>query len=621
MIAHVSPLDEDDFPNRYCSDAKEHVPTFPELIDLVADDILDEDESSHELHSDAKEHDSKSLELIHLNAEHNPPLQLSCKADSSNEKCYDLEIMDSDHLNEEGKDDAVQSQIELATSLKGEVKISVICNSPLRSNFHIPSLDAVFKAVEEKCLRSYRITDPSFSLLKVMKDVCECFLAAGTITTDGEQVSPMNVPPTLDVMKKSNQLAVSDGRLDTKGNFCIPSNFSIGSVKFQVKPHIPRFQVANVFNYITSLKGNGDGYAGSPITTEGYGSKNSSSMEIVQKQGTSPELLNASYYVDDITRGEEILKISLVNEINNECQPTFYYIPKNITYRNAYVKFLLARISDENCCSNCIGDCTSLEIPCACAGETGGEFAYTPQGLVKDDFLQKCLSMNQNHQQNLFYCKDCPLQRFTDNRFSNTCNGHIVRKFIKECWYKCGCSKNCGNRVVQRGITANLQVFMTPEGKGWGLRTLEDLPKGTFICEYVGEIVTNTELDERNKRSTGERHTYPVLLDADWGSEGVLKDEEALCLDATSYGNVARFINHRCRDANMVEIPVEVETPDHHYYHLAFFTAREVNALEELTWDYGIDFGDTSHPVKAFQCRCGSKFCKFKRRKRSRSSY
>lgn len=87
---------------------------------------------------------------------------------------------------------------------------------------------------------------------------------------------------------------------------------------------------------------------------------------------------------------------------------------------------------------------------------------------------------------------------------------------------------------------------MTHEGKGWGLRTLEALPKGAFICEYVGEILTNMELYERNKQSNGnDRHTYPVLLDADWGSEGVLKDEEALCLDATFYGNVARFINHR----------------------------------------------------------------------------
>ena len=89
------------------------------------------------------------------------------------------------------------------------------------------------------------------------------------------------------------------------------------------------------------------------------------------------------------------------------------------------------------------------------------------------------------------------------------------------------------------------QVYFTQEGKGWGIRTLQDLPKGTFVCEYIGEILTNTELYERNIRSTSERHTYPVTLDADWGSEKDLKDEEALCLDATICGNVARFVNHR----------------------------------------------------------------------------
>lgn len=91
------------------------------------------------------------------------------------------------------------------------------------------------------------------------------------------------------------------------------------------------------------------------------------------------------------------------------------------------------------------------------------------------------------------------------------------------------------------------QLFLTPEGKGWGLRTLQDLPRGAFVCEYVGEIVTSRELHDRIMQSVGKRQTYPVLLDANWGSEGVLKDEEALCLDATVYGNVARFINHRCK--------------------------------------------------------------------------
>lgn len=89
-------------------------------------------------------------------------------------------------------------------------------------------------------------------------------------------------------------------------------------------------------------------------------------------------------------------------------------------------------------------------------------------------------------------------------------------------------------------------MFFTGQRKGWGIRTLDELPRGTFVCEYVGEILTNMELYDRTIQTTGNaKHTYPVLMDADWGTEGVLKDEEALCLDATFYGNVARFINHR----------------------------------------------------------------------------
>ncbi|GKA88009.1 hypothetical protein Tco_0809773, partial [Tanacetum coccineum] len=38
----------------------------------------------------------------------------------------------------------------------------------------------------------------------------------------------------------------------------------------------------------------------------------------------------------------------------------------------------------------------------------------------------------------------------------------------------------------------------------------------------------------------------------------------------------------------------------------AFFTCRDVKAMEELTWDYDIDFDDDSHPVKAFHCKCRS---------------
>ncbi|XP_054816935.1 histone-lysine N-methyltransferase SUVR4-like [Prosopis cineraria] len=323
------------------------------------------------------------------------------------------------------------------------------------------------------------------------------------------------------------------------------------------------------------------------------------------------------HFLSDITKGSEKVKISLIDEYGKGELPNFNYMPHNLIYQSANVNISLARIADEGYCSNCSGNCLSQSLPCACAQETGGEFAYTLQGLLKDEFLTSCMSMKkepQTHQ--LVYCQECPLERSKNECMPEQCKGHLIRKFIKECWRKCGCDMQCGNRIVQRGLRCKLQVFFTSDKKGWGLRTLEDLPKGSFICEYVGEILTNMELHERIMHKNGnDKHTYPVTLDADWGSEVVLKDEEALCLDATYNGNVARFINHRCSDANLMDIPVEVETPDRHYYHLAFFTNKKVNVYEELTWDYGIDFDDHDHPIKAFQCCCESPFCRDKKRK------
>ncbi|XP_026400990.1 probable inactive histone-lysine N-methyltransferase SUVR2 isoform X2 [Papaver somniferum] len=333
--------------------------------------------------------------------------------------------------------------------------------------------------------------------------------------------------------------------------------------------------------------------------------------DIISEDDT-PGLLRPLHDVNDIAKGEENFRISAVNEVSSEpYPPLFFYIPQNIIFRSAHVKCTLSRIADEDCCLSCFGDCMSSSVPCACARVTGGDFAYTLEGFLKENFLNECISMNRYPQNHLFYCESCPLERCKNGDLSDPCKGHLERKFIKECWSKCGCNKQCGNRVVQRGISWNLQVFLTVEGKGWGLRTLDDLPRGTFVCEYVGEILTSKELNERNTQIVdGDKQTCPVLLDAAWGSDGVVKDKEALCLDATFYGNVARFINHRCFDANLIEIPVEVESPNHRYYHVALFTTRDVEALEELTWDYGIDFANSNHPVKGFRCRCGSKSCR-----------
>lgn len=454
----------------------------------------------------------------------------------------------------------------------------------------------------------------------------------GTHTEESHEGS-INTTPTGDLLGKSTA-PDAVGSCGDEENFSMSSCITNGSFKIQCSTEVAVPQIPRLLS--SSLNGLGDqiqldskitenscGENGQEKETNGPNNANSLSLVVVQQRQLTPDDIRFIHDVDDITKGEEKVRIPLVNETNSEFPTPFHYISQNLVFQNAYMNLSLARIGIENCCSTCFGDCLSSSTPCACACESGGDFAYTLEGLVKEDFLEECISRSRDPQQHqLAFCQECPLERSKAEDILEPCKGHIVRKFIKECWSKCGCSKQCRNRLVQRGITCNFQVFLTPDGKGWGLRTLEDLPKGSFVCEYVGEILTTVELYERNMQSTSRgKQTYPVLLDADWALRGILKDEEALCLDATFYGNVARFINHRCLDANLVEIPVEVESPDHHYYHLALFTTRKVNALEELTWDYGIDFDDQDHPVKTFRCCCGSKFCRNMKRTRSRSAF
>lgn len=67
-----------------------------------------------------------------------------------------------------------------------------------------------------------------------------------------------------------------------------------------------------------------------------------------------------------------------------------------------------------------------------------------------------------------------------------------VKTGIFECNGFCNCSSKCSNRVVQNGIRFRLQVFKTPT-KGWGVRTLDDIPTGAYICTYAAEILDDAD--------------------------------------------------------------------------------------------------------------------------------
>lgn len=60
---------------------------------------------------------------------------------------------------------------------------------------------------------------------------------------------------------------------------------------------------------------------------------------------------------------------------------------------------------------------------------------------------------------------------------------------------RCKCKSNCLNRVAQQNLAMKLQVFKT-SNRGWGLRCINDVPRGSFVCIYAGHLLTEAKANE-----------------------------------------------------------------------------------------------------------------------------
>ena len=173
---------------------------------------------------------------------------------------------------------------------------------------------------------------------------------------------------------------------------------------------------------------------------------------------------------------------------------------------------------------------------------------------------------------------------------------------ILECNSNCTCSKSCPNRLTQRLGSLNLSIFKT-EGKGLGVRTETSVPGGTFIGEYVGEIVSVAEASARLAATRRAESCYIVQYREHLSDGRVMTTN----VDATNKGNVTRFLNHSC-DPNVVMVPVRVNSV---LPRLCLFSSREVSAGEELCFSYlgkKATSTDTSC-VGCKPCLCGSANC------------
>jgi SET domain-containing protein len=163
-----------------------------------------------------------------------------------------------------------------------------------------------------------------------------------------------------------------------------------------------------------------------------------------------------------------------------------------------------------------------------------------------------------------------------------------VSSGIYECNSKCSCHRDhCSNRLVQHGLFVKLQLFKDKH-KGWGLRTLHDLPRGTFICQYVGELITSDQGHERAQTMDDRYQTsldlvkqihYDIHNDDDNDDDDDDDDIEPYVIDGSLFGNLGKYFNHSC-EPNMYIQNVFIESHDLHFPNLALFTHTRIKAGE-----------------------------------------
>ena len=138
---------------------------------------------------------------------------------------------------------------------------------------------------------------------------------------------------------------------------------------------------------------------------------------------------------------------------------------------------------------------------------------------------------------------------------------------------ECACGAACRNQRFQRREYADIDVIQT-EKKGFGIRANADIPRQSFITEYIGEVIEETTFRNRMHEYDGEgiEHFYFMMI------------QQGEYIDATKKGGLGRFLNHSCSPNCYVDKWV-VGTK----LRMGIFAERNIQAGEELTFDYNVD--------------------------------
>ncbi|KAK4320792.1 hypothetical protein Pmani_008367 [Petrolisthes manimaculis] len=192
------------------------------------------------------------------------------------------------------------------------------------------------------------------------------------------------------------------------------------------------------------------------------------SLEVAVNVTTEWESFRKIFFTNDISKGEENVPISGVNSLDTVEPQTLMYcnvrLPTEHVPLNLDPEFLV--------CCDCVDDCRD-KSKCQC-------WQLTIQNTA---ILDQTTNNNAGYEYRRLY--------------------EQVQSGIYECNSRCKCSNHCLNRVVQHPLRLKLQLFKTAQ-RGWGVRTLHDIPRGGFICVYVGKMLNETIANEEGKTIGGD---------------------------------------------------------------------------------------------------------------------
>ncbi len=173
---------------------------------------------------------------------------------------------------------------------------------------------------------------------------------------------------------------------------------------------------------------------------------------------------------------------------------------------------------------------------------------------------------------------------------------------IFECNAKCGCNLSCSNRATQRySCHPAVSVFHTSK-KGIGLHTRTLIPKGSYLGEYIGEVLSTSQAMERLGELQLTDSCYVVQYKEHLSNKNTLVTN----IDATHKGNLLRFVNHSCSpNLTMAAVRSNSLLP-----RLCLFAYRDILPEEEACFSYfGRKEVGASMKTGTKQCFCESKDC------------